>query len=97
MADIKVTSEELHSVSNSLKSGSEDVAGRLATMENQVKGLVDANWSGAASDSFRELWDKWHKGAADVKEALDGVSSMLASAARTYEQTEAELAKSLRG
>ncbi|MDQ6613797.1 MAG: WXG100 family type VII secretion target [Actinomycetota bacterium] len=95
MADIKVTSEELHSVSSSLQHGSEDVANQLAQMRSQVQGLVDSNWQGAASNSFRDLFDKWHKGAADVKEALDGISHMLGSAADTYERTESELARSM--
>ncbi len=97
MAAIKVTSEQLHSVSSQLASGSEDVAQRLASMESQVLALVDADWQGAASDSFRDLYEKWHRGARDVKEALDGISQMLAAAARTYQETEDQLAAQLRG
>ncbi len=95
MADIKVTSQELHNVSTSLTNGGEDVATQLSQMESQVKALVDADWQGAASDSFRDLWDQWHKGAADVKEALDGISQMLKQAGTTYEQTEEELSRSM--
>ncbi|MBW3581292.1 MAG: WXG100 family type VII secretion target, partial [Actinobacteria bacterium] len=51
----------------------------------------------AASDSFRSLWDQWHTGAAQVREALDGISQMLGQAARTYEDTESQLAQQLRG
>ncbi len=97
MAAIKVTSEQLHSVSSQLQSGSEDVSQRLASMESQVRALVDADWQGAASDSFRDLYEKWHRGARDVKEALDGISAMLAGAARTYQETEDQLAAQLRG
>ena len=97
MAAIKVTSEELQRVSSSLQSGSEDVSQRLASMESQVRALVDADWQGAASDSFRDLYEKWHRGARDVKEALDGISQMLAGAARTYQETEDQLASQLRG
>ena len=97
MAAIKVTSEELQSVSSQLQAGSEDVSQRLASMESQVRALVDADWQGAASDSFRDLYEKWHRGARDVKEALDGISQMLAGAARTYQETEDQLAAQLRG
>ncbi len=97
MAAIKVTSEQLQSVSSQLQSGSEDVSQRLASMESQVRALVDADWQGAASDSFRDLYEKWHRGARDVKEALDGISQMLAAAARTYQETEDQLAAQLRG
>ena len=97
MPAIKVTSEQLQSVSSQLQRGSEDVSQQLGSMESQVKGLVDAEWQGAASDAFRDLYDKWHRGARDVKEALDGISTMLAQAARTYQDTEDQLAAQLRG
>lgn len=97
MPAIKVTSEQLQSVSSQLQRGSEDVSQQLGSMESQVKGLVDAEWQGAASDSFRDMYDKWHRGARDVKEALDGISTMLGQAARTYQDTEDQLATQLRG
>lgn len=97
MPAIKVTSEELQSVSSQLQSGSQEVSQQLSSMESRVKALVDADWQGAASDSFRDLWDKWHRGAADVQEALTGISQMVNQAARSYEDTESQLASQLRG
>lgn len=97
MPAIKVTSEQLDSVSNQLKSGSEDVAQQLQSMESQVKGVVDADWQGAASDSFRNMWDQWQVGAKQVKEALDGISQMMGQAANTYRDTEEQLANQMRG
>lgn len=96
MAAIQVTSEQLQSTSSELKSGSEEVAQQLNTMESKVKSVVDADWKGAASDSFREMWDQWQQGAAQVKEALDGISDMMAKAAQTYEETETQLANQMR-
>src|SRR5688572_30660120 len=96
MPAIKVTSEQLQSVSSRLQRGSEDVSQQLGSMESQVKGLVDAEWQGAASDAFRDMYDKWQRGARDVKEALDGISTMLAQAARTYQETEEQLTAQLR-
>ena len=97
MPAIKVTSEQLQSVSSQLRRGSEDVSQQLGSMESQVKGLVDAEWQGSASDAFRDLYDKWHRGARDVKEALDGISTMLGQAATTYQDTENQLSAQLRG
>ncbi len=97
MAAIKVTSEQVESVSKQLQGGSEEVSQKLAQMEGQVKGLVDAEWQGAASDSFREMYEKWQRGARDVKEALDGISTMLGQAAKTYQETEDQLASQMRG
>jgi WXG100 family type VII secretion target len=96
MARIQVTSEELQSVSGNLVTGSQDVSTRLGSMESQVKALVDANWQGAASDSFRDLWDRWHVGATQLREALDGISQMLAAAAVAYQETEDQLSSQMR-
>jgi WXG100 family type VII secretion target len=96
VAAIEVTSEQLHSVSSQLKSGSEDVAQQLHSMESKVKALVDADWKGAASDSFLQMWETWHRGASEVKSALDGISQLMAKAAQTYEETESQLAKEMR-
>ena len=92
---MKVTFEQLNSVSARLNSGSEDVSQQLQAMEGQVKGLVDADWDGAGSDAFRDLWDKWHRGAAEVKEALDGISQMLGNASREYQDKDQEIARGL--
>jgi len=94
---IKVTSEQLRSVSGQLSTGSDSVEQQLSSMESQVKALVDADWNGAASDSFRDLYDKWHTGAKQVKEALDGISQMLGNAATAYQETEDQLRNQMSG
>jgi len=97
VSTIKVTSEQLSSVASQLQSGSAEVESQLSAMRSQVSGLVDADWAGAASDSFRDLWEKWHAGAGQLREALDGIHQMLSQAARTYQETEDTLAQQLRG
>jgi len=96
VSTLKVTSEQLQSVSSQLATGKEDVQQQLASMEAKVRGLVDSDWTGAASDAFRDLWDKWHSGAAQLRDALDGISSMLHQTAQAYQKTEDELAHQLR-
>ena len=97
MSAIRVTSEELQAVAAQLGRGSVEVAQQLGAMESRVRGLVDAEWTGAASDAFRDLWDQWQRGAGDLREALDGISRMLGQAARAYQDTEDQLAGQLRG
>jgi WXG100 family type VII secretion target len=96
MTVIKVTAESLHSVASQLKSGSGEVSQRLESMRSQVQNLVDSDWSGAASNSFQDLYREWNDGARKVKEALDGVAQMLDQAARIYQDTEDQLARQLR-
>jgi WXG100 family type VII secretion target len=92
MATLKVTSEELHSVSGQLRSASDEISNRLSSAHAQVQGLVDASWQGAASSSFGELYQQWNTSAAQLRQALDGIAQQLGSAARTYEDTESHLA-----
>ncbi|MGH8998927.1 MAG: WXG100 family type VII secretion target [Acidimicrobiia bacterium] len=97
MGTIKVTSEQLSSTASQLASGSGEVENQLSTMRSQVSSLVDADWAGAASDSFRDLWDQWQTGASQLREALDGIHKMLTQAAQAYQDTEDQLASQLRG
>jgi WXG100 family type VII secretion target len=96
VSTLKVTSEQLRAVSSQLASGKADVEQQLASMEGQVRGLVDADWTGAASDAFRDLWDKWHSGAAQLRDALEGISQMLGQTAQAYQDTEDQLAQQMR-
>ncbi len=91
MSNIKVTSADLHSVSGQLSSGSADIESRLSSLHAQVQGLVDNGWQGSASSAFHELYQQWHTSAGQLKQALDGISKQLSSAATTYEQTESQL------
>ena len=97
MSKIKVTSDDLISTAQSLSSGASHVADELASLRSKVESLIGAQWNGAASQSFHELWQKWHQGAAQVHDALDGISQMLSGAARVYQDTEDQLATNLRG
>ncbi|MDQ6838679.1 MAG: WXG100 family type VII secretion target [Actinomycetota bacterium] len=96
MSTIKVTSEQLSTTASSLSSGEQEIAGKLSQLHTQVQALVDADWQGAASGSFNELWMKWHQGSLQVQEALQGISQMLGKAGQVYQQTEDQLANQLR-
>ena len=97
MSNIKVTLADLHSVSGQLSSGSADIESRLSSLHAQVQGLVDNGWQGSASSAFHELYQQWHTSAGQLKQALDGISKQLSSAATTYEQTEQQLTSQLHG
>jgi WXG100 family type VII secretion target len=87
MADIKVTSQDLHTVAGQLSAGSADIESRLTQLHAQVQGLVDNGWTGSASGAFSELYQQWHTSAGQLKQALDGIGRQLTGAATAYEQT----------
>lgn len=97
MGLIKVTSEDLASASAYLTSGSQEIDGQLASMRNRVQSLVGSDWQGAASSSFDSLYQQWNTSAANLREALDGISRLLANAASAYATTEQQIQQSMHG
>lgn len=97
MPNLEVTFESLSATSSDLGKGGGEIDSQLTAMESKVRDLTNAGWKGAASSAFQDLWDQWQRGAADVREALDGISQMAGEAARKYEETEEQLASQIRG
>lgn len=95
MALIKVTSEDLSSVSAQLTSGSQDIDSRLSNMRGQVQQLVESDWQGAASSQFNDLYSQWNTSAGQLQQALDGIARLLANAASAYQQTESAIQQSM--
>jgi WXG100 family type VII secretion target len=95
MALIKVTSEDLANASAQLITGSQEIDTQLSTMHNLVQDLVSSDWQGAASSSFESLYQEWNTSAANLREALDGISKLLANAASSYATTEQHIQQSM--
>lgn len=88
MSMVKVTSEQLADLGAQLAQGSAQVEEQLATMRSRVAPLVAGEWEGAASAAFHQSWEQWAQSAAQLKDALDSISSTLNHAATTYQHAE---------
>jgi WXG100 family type VII secretion target len=88
MTLIRVTSEDLHSLSGQVLAGSNSIQDQLGRMAGEVSGVVGGDWQGIASTQFNTLWDEWQRSAAGLKDALDGISRLLNSAGTQYQATE---------
>ena len=97
MALIRVTSEDLASAAAQLSSGSQEIDSQLSGMHNLVQSLVGSDWQGAASSSFESLYQQWNTSAASLRQALDGISKLLANAATAYANTEQQIQQSMHG
>ncbi len=95
MSLIRVTSEDLHSLSTNVMTGSGSIQDQLSRMQGEVLGVVGGDWQGAASGQFHALWDEWQRSAAGLKDALDGISRLLGNAALQYQQTEDAIRSSM--
>jgi WXG100 family type VII secretion target len=85
---IKVTSEELHTLSGNVQTGSAQIQDQLTRMQGEVSGVLGGDWQGSASGQFHALWEEWQRSAAGLRDALDGISRLLGSAATQYQLTE---------
>lgn len=94
---IKVTPEQLQTLSGNVQRGSGDIDGTLSSLSGQISPLVAGDWGGAASQQFDALWTKWQRSAKDLNSALQGISHLLGRAGSAYAEAESSIASSFRG
>ena len=95
MSLIKVTSEELEHLSTNVTTGSHNIHDQLQRLQSEILGVVGGDWEGVASNRFQALWDEWHRSAAGLKDALDGIARLLAQAGNHYHETEMTIRNSM--
>jgi WXG100 family type VII secretion target len=88
MSLIKVTAEDLQNLSSQVMQSSESIQEQLSRLQGEVSAVVGAEWMGVASGAFHTRYEEWNTSAAGLKDALDGISQLLAHAAMQYQQTE---------
>ena len=91
MPYIKVTAEDLHTVSSQLTTAAQTINETNISAMSQVNNLVGAGWEGAASAQFEALFTSWKQGADQVQQALHGIGSLLSGAGTAYAQTEDQI------
>ena len=96
MSGIKVTPEQLQSLSGQVSRGSGEIEGQLRALGNTVAPLVGGDWAGQAQQRFGSLWDEWQRSANGLKHALDGISQLMAQAGTAYADAESQIASTFR-
>jgi WXG100 family type VII secretion target len=90
---IKVTPEQLGSVSGQLNGG----AGSIETTLSQLAGNVaplGSDWAGVAQGRFMQLWEQWQTSQRQLHQALTEISSLMNQASGAYDQNEQSIAAS---
>jgi WXG100 family type VII secretion target len=75
-------------------------AGNVATELNRLMSRVrelTGSWTGQASNAFNGYYEQFDNNWSVCREALEGVSRMLDSAAEAYDEAEARIASQFRG
>jgi WXG100 family type VII secretion target len=97
MGMIKVTSEDLQRQAVQIQQSSSRIEDELTALKSQIDTMTSGDWLGAASSQFQTLYTNWNTSATNMKQALDGISSLLTSTAQAYAQTEQDLASRIAG
>jgi len=95
MSMIRVTAEDLERVAGQIRSGEASVNDQLSALKAAVDSLVGGDWAGAASAQFEQMYTEWNQGAAQLNQALVGISELLDNAAKAYRETEEGITQSM--
>lgn len=95
MAVIRVTAEELQTISGQLNTTATNISSENQAALAKVQGLVGQGWEGAASEQFNQLFTQWKSSADQIQQSLDGISKLLSKAGTAYTETEQQIKRSL--
>lgn len=93
---IRVTPEQLQALAGSVARGSGEIEGQLRALGSTVAPLVGGDWAGQAQQRFTALWEEWQRSAQGLRNALDGISSLMGQAGASYASAEQQIAGSFR-
>lgn len=95
-ARITITPEELRTSSTNFANKAGEIREILEFLRNEVNRL-ESTWDGAAQNQFFITYEEMAKTMAQFPEVVDGISQQLTSIAQTLEETDQQLAQSLKG
>ena len=93
---LKVTPEQLQTMSGSVGRTATDVAGSHSALKSTLAPLFGADWSGLAATQFVALYEDFDRHAKGLSDALQGIGGLLHSAGTTYANAEQQIAASFR-
>jgi WXG100 family type VII secretion target len=93
---LKVTPEQLTTMSGSVHRTAHDVSSAHSALKAQLSPLFGGDWSGTASAQFGGLYEKFDQHAKGLNEALAGIGILLHSAGANYASAEQQITASFR-
>jgi WXG100 family type VII secretion target len=93
MTGIRVTPEQLQSLSGQVGAGSASIETELRSLSSSLAPL-GSDWAGVAQARFQALWAEWQRSAEGLHAALTGISQVLAQAGSAYADAEQAIATS---
>lgn len=97
MANVSVTYGEMQSAAGQLRAGQQQIESDLARLKSLVDNLVASGYvTDASSRQFDASYTEFNTGATKVMEGLTGMGQYLDAAARAFQETDTQLAVSLK-
>jgi WXG100 family type VII secretion target len=96
MNALRVTPDQLQSMSGSVSRTSSEIRGLQTGLRAQLGPIFGAEWTGAASAQFTTLYDQFDQHARGLVDALEGIGQLLSRAGSAYAEVEQQIAASFR-
>ena len=97
MPNVNVTYGEMQSAARQLQAGEQTIEGDLAKLKRLVDNLVAGGYvTDASSRQFEASYTQFSTGATKMIQGLTGMGQYLDTAARSFQETDAQLAASIR-
>lgn len=94
MANVNVTYEEMRDAAGKLKSGEDEIRGKLENLHSMIQNLINEGYvTDSSSKKFNENYEEFNTGVNKTIEGLDGMSQYLKAAADAFQQADEDLAK----
>jgi WXG100 family type VII secretion target len=88
---IRVTPDQLATVSGQLRAGSAGIDAELGRLAGSVAPL-GSEWAGLAQQRFQALWEQWRSSSRALQQALTDLATLMQGAAADYAANEAAVA-----
>ena len=96
MPNVNVTYADMQSAANQLKAGQQQITSDLARLKSLIDNLVASGYvTDSSSKRFEASYTEFNTGATRMIEGLTSMGQYLDTAARTFQETDAQLAASL--
>ncbi len=97
MANLNVTYGDMQSAASQLRAGQQQMESDLARLKSLVDNLVASGYvTDASSKQFDVSYTEFNSGATKMMQGLAGMGQYLDAAARAFQETDTQLAASLK-
>ena len=97
MPNLNVTYADMQSAANQLKAGEQQIEGDLSRLKQLIDNLVASGYvTDSSSRQFEASYAEFNAGATRMIQGLMGMGQYLDAAARAFQETDAQLAASLK-